>query len=318
MIRQLVSATVLCLLSVVAVGDERALLYEGFDLKLEQVTDAMTDEKACVLFVNSGPIYFSVEGKSKATIFPNNEEIHFAPDEKHLIRIGTATPVALTFVPKRNALSVENDTDVIYALATQQSLKVRFVDWPSRDTQDVTVKAPAFAYVWGIASKQCGWPALSVPAELPAPELSVFESKDHEGYAVVSIVGNKDLKLNKGFTKYGGGCQIGLGVKEILGMQGGRWTTGTVDLIGSARLVIRDQTGATVFETKFPDRYETGGGNKTLWARGQEAARAMWNAAPMGTVSITGVSHSEENVPLFGFRELWKWGVERCAFAKFD
>src|SRR4051794_33403248 len=99
-------AVVLLLLSAVqASADERVALFEGFDMRLEKITDAMTDARTCALFVHDGPIYFSIEGRSKVTIWADSDDVHFAPDGKHLVRIGSSMPVPLTYVPKRKALS---------------------------------------------------------------------------------------------------------------------------------------------------------------------------------------------------------------------
>jgi len=316
-------AVVFLLVVPLVLADDRVTLFEGFDLKLEQITDAMTDANTCALFVENGPIYFSVEGRSKVTIWPNSDDVHFAPDGKHLIRIGNATPSQLTYVSKRKALSVAETplaAQVVKALAARESIKVRFVDWPSYENTDVTVEALAFAYVWSMAEKQCGWPTLGVPAQLPEPKLSVYEptEEDSAGYATVAVPGNRDLALKKGFNKYGGGCHISVGVHDVVGMQGGRWTSGTVDLAGRTKITVRDSSGAVTFEGKVPTRYGMSATRGTDWDLGKEAEQAMWTAAPLGTVSIMGGTYPKENVPLYGFRELWSWGIQKCGFPSLE
>jgi hypothetical protein len=302
---------------IAADADERVVLFEGFGMKLEQITDAMTDKTGCALFVENGPIYLSVEGRSKVTVWSRSDDVHFAPDGKHLVRVGTGTPAPLTYVPKRKGLSAPEAVaaQIVKALASGQPVKLRYVDWPSYEESDVTVDAPTFAYVWGKAVKQCGWPSLGIPAELPEAKLSVYEPTDEgsTGYAAVSVAGNGDLGLNKGFDKFGGGCHISLGVHETIGRQGGRWITRAVDLGGHTKITVRDQDGAVVFERRVPTSYEDAV-RGTRWPDAEEAAKAMWKAAPLGTVSITGGTYAKENVPLYGFRELWTWGLQKCAF----
>lgn len=311
----------LCLLSTFASADDRSVVFEGFDLKVEQVTDAMTDAKTCALFVESGWIYLSVESPSKVTIFSNNERLHFSPDDKHLVRIGSDAPGELSFVANRNALSATNGAEIVKALAAGRPITIRYFDWPSHESQDVTVEAPAFAYAWGKSEKQCGWPGLGVSGELPGAKLSVHEStvEGHEGYARVSVAGNQKLGLTKGFDEYGGGCHIAVGNNETVGMQAGRWTSAKLDFGGRAKLTVRDQVGAVILEAGFPTEPTIGSstqGNK--WDRGEAVARAMWQVAPLGTVSVTGTSYEEKNLSLYGFRELWQWGKQKCSFPSLE
>ncbi|MEA2237575.1 MAG: hypothetical protein QOC81_2299 [Thermoanaerobaculia bacterium] len=299
--------------------DDRVVLYQGLDIKLERITDSMTDAKTCAMFLESGPVYLSVEGKTKVTVWPNSEDIHFAPDGKHLLRIGTASPIRLLYIPKRNALAAPDAiaaNQIVKALATHQTVKLRYVAWPSYAEQDLDVELPAFAFVWAKAEKQCGWSGLGVPGTLPTPKLSTYlpEEEGSAGYASVSIQGNRDLGLTKGFDKYGGGCHITLGVHETIGIFKGRWTTRTVDIAGNTKIIVRDQDGAVVFEGKVPTDYGMDAIGGTDWSLAQDIAKALWAAAPLGTISITGSSYPKESVPLYGFRELWSWGMQSCSF----
>jgi len=152
-------------------------------------------------------------------------------------------------------------------------------------------------------------------------QLSVYESKDHDGYAIVSLAGNKDLTLKRGFSEYGGGCHIVVGgYYEIVGMKGGVWSTGTsmVDFRGRKGVVITSGDGTVLFDHPTPTEY--GKQSNPTWLHGEEAARSMWQAVPNGRVEVKGDDYSSfaTKAPLAGFRELWEWGVSNCGFPSFE
>lgn len=49
------------------------------------------------------------------------------------------------------------------------------------------------------------------------------------------------------------------------------------------------------------------------WEPAKRAAGVMWEAAPHGSVSIES-GYVEKSAMLYGFRELWTWGVDKCGF----
>jgi hypothetical protein len=293
--------------------------FEGFGMSVDESVDAMTDVKSCTMYLESYPILLSIEGKSRLGIWPNIDNLLFAFDGKHLIRVGTAPAVSLAYVSKKRALvpkDAATAAQVIKALATQKTVKIRFADWPGYKDHDVTVESPAFAYVYGIARKRCGWPSLGVSEELPPAKLFLYESKDpgSEGYATNHVEGNQDLGVKKNFDKYGGGCHITIGIHDTLGMQGGKWVSGLGNANGKAEMIVRDGDGKIVTLTSLPKAGLSG----APWPDAEKVARAMWNAGVLGTVSITGTSYPKEKVSLYGFRELWAWGMERCAFPSLE
>jgi hypothetical protein len=152
-------------------------------------------------------------------------------------------------------------------------------------------------------------------------QISVYESDDHDGYAVVSLSGNKDLALKRGFSQYGGGCYIAVGgYYEIAGMKGGVWSTGSsmVDFRGRKGIVITSDDGSVLFDRATPTQY--GMGANPAWPSAEEAVRLMWEAAPNGFVEVKGDDYSSftTKAPLAGFRELWEWGVTNCALPPFE
>jgi hypothetical protein len=314
--RRLALAGIVAIFAFAGGADERERLFDGMGIRLEKITDSMTDKTSCVMFVDEGPIYLAVT-PAKVNVWSASDELLFAFDSKHLIRVGDAPPMTLTYLSKQNGISVADAATagkVVKALAARTPVKVRYYDWPSHDQHDREIVSPAFAYVWGKAEKACGWKPLGVPAELPQATLHVFESKDEitKGYAKLMVDGNDTLGLQKGFDQYGGGCHITVGVIETVGMQAGQWTNALVDLGGRQRIVVRDETGKTVFDEKVPNSYGvTRTGNQ--WEPARRAAIAMWEVAPLGTVSIES-SFVEKQSSLWGFRELWNWGVDRCGF----
>jgi hypothetical protein len=94
------------------------------------------------------------------------------------------------------------------------------------EKKDLTIKNPNVGFVYKRAEKSCGWRDIGASEDLKKSELSVYEptdKPDQRGYAQVSVVGNSDLALGKGFDNYGGGCWISVGVKRLFGMKNGQW-----------------------------------------------------------------------------------------------
>lgn len=146
--------------------------------------------------------------------------------------------------------------------------------------------------------------------------LEIYQPKDNDGYAVVSVVGNDNLKLKRNFSKFGGGCLITIGnVNEITGMEGGVWGAGFnfQDLAGRRRVLVTSAAGGVLFdEAALTD-------HRTVWGKAQAAARAMWQASPEGFAEITNPdTRFPSKASLAGFRELWSWGVENCGFPSLE
>ena len=301
-------------------ADERTTLFDALGLRLVSITDSMTDKKQCALFVDFGPVYLSIEGSDKVTIWPRKAGVLFASDADHLVRIGESTPFKLQVLTKRNGLAIADSGDataLIKALANSERVRVRYVEWPSYEKADLEFSNFALPYVWSLASEKCGWASLGVPPELPPAKLDIYQSEDpnKKGYASVTVHGNRELGVQKGFDKYGGGCHITLGGHETVGMKGKNWTSDVVDLRGRTKLVIRDKSGTIVFEDQVPTTY--GRSDTNPWPAGEQAVRAMWRAAPFGTV-VLDESTYEPKAMLYGFKELWRWGVENCSFPSLE
>lgn len=50
------------------------------------------------------------------------------------------------------------------------------------------------------------------------------------------------------------------------------------------------------------------------WPAGEIAAKKAWEVAPLGSIEIEERLGGGEKVLLYGFRELWKWGVDNAGF----
>jgi hypothetical protein len=304
-------------------ADDRNTLFEGLGLRLVSIVDSMTDKKQCALFVSPeyGPIYLSIEGPDKVTIWPKKEGLLFASDAEHLVRIGEFPAFKLQVLTKRNGLAVSDSTDaasLVKALAKGERVRVRYVEWPSYEKVDVEPSNFALPYVWSIASEKCGWPSLGMPAELPPAKLDIYQSQepDNKGYARITVNGNRDLGLLKGFDKYGGGCQILMGVHETVGIKGRIWMNDLVDLNGRTKFVVRDKSGGIIFESKVPTEY--GRSSTNPWPAGEQAVRAMWQVAPFGTAILDKGGYEEQKVMLYGFKEVWSWGVQNCSLPSLE
>ena len=142
-------------------------------------------------------------------------------------------------------------------------------------------------------------------------QLDIYESDN--GHARVSIVDNDMLMLSKGSDRWGGGCHITIGLKETFGRKQGVWTNANVDFLGEERLVIKDAEGNEVF-VEFVSCVDGELEEGNPWPEAEKAAQLAWDLAPDGWIEVGPPGYVYEKASLFGFRELWNWGVQRCEF----
>lgn len=136
-----------------------------------------------------------------------------------------------------------------------------------------------------------------------------------DGYASVSIKGNRNLGLQKGFDQSGGGCHITIGSRMTFGMKRGHWTNESVGRSGD-QFIIRDSEGEIIFAEQIRTKYgDVDRGNP--WPEAEQASQASWQAAPDGSIEAIQYGVSTQ-ARLFGFRKLWKWGIEHCDFPNLE
>lgn len=299
-----------------ALADSRTIIFDGLNMEIVSNIDEMTDKKSGVIFVNAGSIYLAIYGQDDYTIWSRKDDLLFAHDGQHLIRIGENKPFSLNAMSKRNGLKPANKVEaesVINSLVKGEEVKLRYFDWPKYDTVDTKIKNPNLAYVYNRAAELFGWKNFGIPPTLAPAKLSVYIPKEpgSAGYAIVSVEGIRDLGLKKNFDKYGGEASIEVGIKEVFGLQEGRWICKSVEQGGGKHLIIRNSEGAIVFKEELPKKY-----NDEKWPAGERAAIAAWKSAPLGSIEIEG-SYGKR-VLLYGFRELWKWGIDNAEFPSLE
>lgn len=303
-----------------AFADSSTIIFEGLNMQIVAKTDEMTDKKSGVIFVDNGPIYLAIYGHDDYTIWSRKDNLLFAHDGQHLIRVRESKPFSLNAMSKRNGLKPTNKVEaesVINSLVKGEEVKLRYFDWPKYDIIDTKIKNPSLAYVYNKAAKIFGWKDFGIPPVLPPIKLSVYIPKepDSAGYATVKVEGILDLGLTKNFDKYGGGAIIDIGVNQTFGLHKGRWICKSVALGGGKHLIIRDSEGAIVFKEELPKNYKDPITGET-WPAGERAAVAAWKSAPLGSIEIEG-SYGKR-VLLYGFREIWKWGIDNAGFPSLE
>lgn len=146
-------------------------------------------------------------------------------------------------------------------------------------------------------------------------KLSIYDGEN--GYARATLAGNDRLSL----TRSGDGrCHIAVSAAfEIVQFENGEFSSGNVVGVRDASVRITRGDGAVVFDEPADTSRSTV--LKRLIARDSvlRAAQSMWSAAPHGVVEVIGGdSRFEGKASLAGFRELWRWGVERCGLPRVD
>lgn len=299
-----------------ALADTRETIFEGFDAKLVSIVDDMTDKKSGAIFLNFDQITLAIYGHNDYTIWSNEDDLLFAFDGKHLIHVGKMPPFSLKTLNKKNALSPSNNKEaeaVIRSLVKGEEIKIRYVNWPKYEQIDKTIQHPTLGSTYNKAVKSFKWKDLGISSEPGPVKLSVYmpSNPDDIGYASVRVVGNSDLQIDKNFDKYGGGALIEVAIKRPFGLHKGNWVSGAVEPSGNKYLIIRNAKDQVVFKKELPTNH----GNlptRTIWPDGEQAAKAAWESAPLGSIEVEG--SYQKRVPLYGFKELWRWGIENAGF----
>ncbi len=298
---------------------DTSIVFEGMDMKLLSSVDEMTDKKSGTLLIMLGPVYIAISGHDKFVIGSSKGDVIFAHDEKHLIRVGENKPYTLTVGSKRNFLSASNGFEaesVITHLLKGGEVKLRYFEWPRYNKTELNISNGNAALVYNKGVSLFGWKDLGIAPVLAPVVLSVHNSKSPEdvGYALVQVQDISDLSLVKGFDKYGGGTSIRVGVNKAFGIFNGKWVCDSVALSGGKYMIIRDAEDKVVFKEELPKDF--GGVGVPKWPTGKQAAVAAWNASPLGSIEVEG-THGKK-VMLYGFRELWTWGVENAGLPSLE
>ena len=192
-------------------ADERKTHFEGLGGKIVSIVDDMTDEVSGVIFVDFGPIYMGIYGNDNFVIWANSEELLFSHDSTHLIRVGKMNPFTLKSLNKRNGLRPTNKIEaesVIQSLAKGETVKLRFYDWPRYSKMDRNLENTAIGFMYNKAMELFGWRDLGITGGLPDAKVSVHTSQKYQGYARVTVVGNRDISLERIGDEHGGGAHI--------------------------------------------------------------------------------------------------------------
>jgi len=306
-------------------------IFEGFDTKLVSISDAMTDEKLGVIFADFGPIYIAIYGHNDFTIWPYGHYIKFASDATHLIRVEGNKPFSLIYRDKLNGLTFANRAEaesVIQAIVKGEEINLRYYeDKGNRYNQvDSKLQNIFLGFVYCKAANLFGWKDLGISPELPPVKLNTYTptSPDSKAEVQVNIQGNPALMLTK---RKGSSCaSIRVGGIEVLRLNSnGEYVY--IDNFMSDYLVIRDSNGIIVFKERLPignyiekpTNYTMLAFGDTRWPEGETAVKKAWESAPLGRIELeAGWSIDSRDASLYGFRELWKWGVDNLNFPSLD
>ena len=146
------------------------------------------------------------------------------------------------------------------------------------------MRNPNVGYGYHQAVKACGWKPLGSPNLAPV-KISTYESDD--GYARVSVDGNPNLTLNKGFNKYGGGCHIGVYIQSLFGMKNSRWTSEKVDLTVKRRLSSETRRAVRSSRGDCPTAIVSTFRGATCSLKVRRQFARAWKVGPMERLKLT-------------------------------
>ena len=178
----------------------RETLFKGFDSEIVSIVDDMEDKKSGVIFLDFGPIYMAVYGSDDFLIWANSNDLIFASDAAHLIRVGKNKPFTLTSLRKREGLAPANTVEagsVIKSIAKGEVVKLRYHDWPRYAVSNMELQNKNFGFVYHRAAKLFGWKDLGVSHKLAPVKLDIDAPTEpnREDYARVNVKGNDLLGL---------------------------------------------------------------------------------------------------------------------------
>ena len=313
-------------LAISVFAQERETIFEGFDTQMDSFVDTMTDEKSGAIFVFFGPIYMAIYGHNDFTIWSYGNYINFAPDATHLIRVEGNKPFSLIYRDKLNGLSFANHAEaesVIHALVKGEEINLRYYeDQGNRYNQvDSKLQNIFLGFVYCKAAKLFGWKDFGVSPDLPLVKLNFYAPTKPgiKSYARIDVQGNPDLMLinNKAeasafnYSIGAWNASLMVGKEQVFGLSSdGEWICrgGSLNLfasiLGKEHVILRDSNGIMVLkeELKWTGK----------WPGGETVAKKAWEVAPLGSIDIEG--DDKGKVLLYGFRELWKWGVDNLNF----
>jgi len=307
-----------------AFSAERKTIFEGMGGVIESEVDSMTDRKIGLLFIYDGPYYIAIYDHESFTIWPRAEGLIFSDSGSNLIRIGGSRPIRLVRASKRGGLTTSNKLEaakIIRSLVNSEEIKFRYEEFPSDKVVDTVINNKAAGFLYSKASSAFGWKNLGQSSAPPLAEVSPYISKDDDGYFAVSVSLNNDIQLTRGFKKYNHESvyvEFGWpGRVKAFGYNPSQknWQAESDILNENKEIIVRDKDGNITFQVKSPpynrDKKEI------TWPEGEGVAKATWKAAPMGTLEIKS-SRTKSISNLYGFREVWRWGVENAGLSKIE
>lgn len=304
-----------------ATANDQETIFEGLNAKIVSTQDAMTDKISGAIFLDFGPIYLAIYSHNYFIIWSNYDDLLFAPDKTHLIRVREVPPFSMKKLPNKEGLEPIDDIEaqgVIESLVKGEEVKIRYFDWPKYSKFDRKIQNINFAYIYSKAVKTFGWKDFGIPPKLAPVKLGLFEKYDsgNKGYSSITINGNGDLRLWKNIDQNGEWCDVQLGdFSRIFTIKNGRWYCSESFPEGNGRVVIRNSEGEIVFKGKLPKKTSYDGSS---WPLGAEAAKAAWDSAPLGSIELMQGDNRKDIAALYGFRELWEWGIANANLPSLD
>lgn len=309
----------LFLLSSISVfSNDREIVFNQYGITAEKSVDFMSDEVNCAIFVDFEDIYLGIYDADEFFIWAENGLI-FDPDAQNLIRVGNNPPYKLIKHNKHEALLLDSNLEslnVIKSLLQGQEVKLRYYSWPGHTKHDVILKNNFLNYAYGKVYQDFQWEDAKVPYTLRRPNIIVetFSIFDTE-YTTVYPEGNMDLFL----ATDDNGIYLWEGIHKFLGYVENQFMCINNYPEGADSLVIRSEAGDIVFQEKIPLSLNGDKRNweSQPWDKANQAAKAAWNNCPFGTIEVTG-SLRGRAASLYGFKEIWTWGVENAGLPTLD
>lgn len=293
-----------------AIADETKTIFEGLNAKIVSIVDDMTDKNYGVVYLDFGEIYIAVYESNKFVVFKNSNDINFAFDTDHLIRVGENKPFSLRHLSSNKGLEPTNVAEaeaVINSLAKGEEVKLRYYNWPEHRQTDIKLQNLNFGFIYYNAAKLFGWKDFGVSHELAPVKLDAYVSSEgNHKFLSVTVVGNSKLFLQTIMGSSGTAIHLGA-MTAGFGLDKGKWVCGSqTPSYSDNHLIIRDYNGKVVFKEVLPSYLADG----IDWPIGKTAAHKAWEVAPLGSIEIEG--NGSEKVILYGFKELWRWGVDNA------
>jgi hypothetical protein len=310
----------------ICLAQERKILFEGFGGTLMSQTDSMNDKVRGILVLDMGRYDVAISGHDGFSLLVNQTRSIVTNSKHNMIRPQGLMPIPLIKNELGNSLTAvsrADSTKIIRSITRGEDVRVRYFDVISNEIKESTLSNKASGFLYSKAASQFGWKRVGQIDELPQVEIKVYVGKDTDGNTSGYFSARPDINnslILRRIRQLGQSVFFEVGWPssiEVFGHNGSQWIG--MSIVGESagiKILVKDKDGRILYEGSGPayDRWDRSL-HGVAWVEAENVAKAVLAAGPMGSIKVF-VGTREYSSPLYGFKELWDWGVQNATLPK--